>query len=234
MLEDLLQSGMSVEQCNKLFDFELRRIQIGCENEEVELRSKRAREELAIHTKKTRDELVLRLERLQMAEDIMDKTVQLTNNVLQFMDKAVPLLSEGLPEKSAADFVQDHRIKFIIQMVQHLPKLFMDDAPLVPDSTMEGSEAEKEDAPLSIAAFLAENNVVDNENGDIAAAVDRIAERLYKDKYGRDPPKTTTVVPEDTVVETDVYTNADRDVLERACQEYIEEQRPKRRRCARK
>lgn len=182
MIEELVQSGMNVEHCNKLLNIELRRMQLGYENEE-----------LAIYTKKTRDELVLRLEKLQMVERIIEKTVQLTDDVLQFMDKVEPLLSDGLPERSAADFVQDHRIKFIIQMVQHLPTLFMDDAPpplLLPDCTTEKSDAVhsttdksdviQEDAPLSIATFLAESNVVDNENGDIANAVDRIAERMYR------------------------------------------------------
>lgn len=65
--------------------------------------------------------------------------------------------------------------------------------------------------------------------------IDSLNVTLYdREKYGRDPPKTTTVVPDDTVVETDVYTTVDRHILGRACQEYIEQQRPKRRRCARK
>lgn len=203
---------MDMEQCNKLFDIELRRMQISCEIEELEQRPKS----------------------IKKMEGYAVDTVL-------FMNRLISLLPDVIYKKQAENFVQYQKTKFIMRMVVRAYGLGTGDASGLSDSDIvsvigpiERFNAEQEDAPLTAAAFLAENNVVDNENGDVAAAVDRIAGRMYKEKYGIDPPKTTTVVPDVTVVETDVYTNAHRGILERACEEYIEQQSPKRRRSSRK
>lgn len=207
---------MSLEQGNKLFEIELSERQIEVSERQIEVRKRQIScedEELELYSKKARLTAQLRKE---MIEDAV-------NNV-QGMDLLVSLLSDGISKKTVDGFVQNHKANFVLRTTEHMAT---GGALVVPDSTRQaitnGPDVFQEGLPLQITTIMLEYKLVDDDNATIAKAIGRIAARMYREEFGEDPPKTIMVLRNNKPVEAFAYTNAHRKLLERACEEYIAE-----------
>jgi hypothetical protein len=155
-----------------------------------------------------------------IADDIR-ATAEIGVEMVNIHDRLIRMLPDGIHKAKSEQYILNQRTNLITRIAEGMssdlarpePKRIENGEQVVPNAVCDG-------LPLTIGMILHEKGIKDTLDNKISKAMGKIAVTLYRAKHDKDPPQSMLILPNNLQVWSNSYTQADRDILLRAYEEY--------------